>query len=357
LSHPGICTVYALEDIGEELFIVSEFVDGHTLREEIVGGDRPSPHMVARAAQELAAALAVAHERGVTHRDLKPENVMRGRDGRLKILDFGLATVSVSALPEKPPDPFSIHGELVGTPAYMTPEQLTGVRSDLRSDLFQLGMVLHEYAAGTHPFAAPTFMARTARVLEGAPDLLDAARPDLPAGVLHVVERCLRKSPSERFQSAGDLMGVLAADTLPPASRSAVWWRTHQLVVIALYFTACVVGWQIKERRHGASTVVFLALGVIATVGGVFRGHLAFTERFNRGSIHDERRRASPILLTTDLAIALLLGIDGGSMAMSKPLFAVLTFALGLGVALARVVLEPVTIASTFPEANIRARD
>jgi predicted Ser/Thr protein kinase len=354
LSHPGICTVYALEDIGGELFIASEFIDGPTLREEIQSGVQPSPAAVADAANELSQALRAAHAKGIVHRDLKPENVMRSQDGRLKILDFGLARL------EDPASGVSMATQvpgLFGTPAYMAPEQLTEHRADARSDLFSFGVVMHEYACGAHPFQAPTLVATTARVLEGSPDPLDARRPDLAPAVVAVIERCLRKTRADRFQSAGDVLAALASERPHARNRSAAWWRTHQLVIFALYIVSCVFAWQIKEWRHGLATVLFLALGACATVGGVFRGHLVFTERVNRASFDRERARALPILTGVDMLMAIALGIDAGLVAMAKPLFAVFTLALGLGLALARAVLEPVTTAATFPEGEVHARD
>ena len=206
-----------------------------------------------------------------------------------------------------------------------------------------------------HPFAAATPVARSARVLEGTPDPLERARPDLPAGLLGIVERCLRRSPADRFASAHDLLRSLD-DDVPPARRSAAWWRTHQLVITMMYFVACVFGWQIKEWQHGLSTVLFLALGVLATFGGLFRGHLVFTERFNRRLLDAERTRAAPMLLATDLLMAFVMGLDGGMVALIRPLVAVFTLALGLGIALARFVLEPVTAQATFPEGDLHAR-
>src|SRR5882757_1432763 len=140
LTHSGICTVYALEEIDGQLFIASELVDGHTLRVEMSRGDRPPVNAIEATARELAEALASAHANGITHRDFKPENVMRHADGRLKVLDFGLARFEraaggIAAGATMP-------GALLGTPAYMSPEQLNGQHADARSDVFALGVVL-----------------------------------------------------------------------------------------------------------------------------------------------------------------------------------------------------------------------
>ena len=160
MTHPGVCTVHALEEFDGQLFIVSEFVEGHTLRDEIGKGPLPDVNAITRTARELADALAAAHARGITHRDFKPENVMRDRSGRLKVLDFGLACaadagiVNAGALATMP-------GVLVGTPAYMAPEQLNGERADARADVFAYGVVVYEFACGTHPFNASTPLGRS----------------------------------------------------------------------------------------------------------------------------------------------------------------------------------------------------
>src|SRR5207247_1172829 len=142
LTHPAICTVYALEELDEGLFIATEFVDGHTLREDMSsGGPRPAGEVV-RTARELAGALAAAHAKGITHRDLKPENVMRTADGRLKILDFGLARIDTpDASPSAGRPLATLPGVLLGTPAYMAPEQLNGQPADARTDVFAYGVL------------------------------------------------------------------------------------------------------------------------------------------------------------------------------------------------------------------------
>ena len=145
LAHSGICTVYALEEIDGYLFIASELVDGQTLREEIVRDRQPSADAILATARELAEALASAHGKGITHRDFKPENVMRDRTGRLKVLDFGLArtTHALTPLSSSPAGALAtLPGLLVGTPAYMSPEQLNGQPADPRADVFAFGVVL-----------------------------------------------------------------------------------------------------------------------------------------------------------------------------------------------------------------------
>src|SRR5581483_8991215 len=198
LTHPGICAVYAFDEIDGALFIASEFVEGRTLRDEIASTGRPTPHEVLETARELAAALASAHAKGITHRDLKPENVMRTADGRLKIVDFGLARFDERVAGSgsgAPPPRVTEPGLLVGTPAYMAPEQLNGAPADARSDLFAFGVLMYEYASGVHPFDAPTPLAMAGRILEAAALPLERVRPDVPAQAAAVVDRCLRKSP------------------------------------------------------------------------------------------------------------------------------------------------------------------
>jgi predicted Ser/Thr protein kinase len=341
LTHPGICAVYALEEIDDELFIVTEFVDGATLREEIASGQRPTTTEIVRTAKEIASALAEAHARGVIHRDLKPENIMRTRDGRLKILDFGLARVENAAVTRT----FVTQpGLLIGTPAYMAPEQLNGGMVDVRADVFAFGAVLYEYICGVHPFAGATALATVARVLESEARPITERCPHVPAAIVDCVERCLRKAAVERFGSATDIVRALDHADVSIASRAgSTWWRIHQLVIMALYIGAASLGWQIKEWVKAPATVsLFIALGVGAAIGGVLRGHLVFTEQINRRNLSSERRRAAPAMLIVDVLMGMVLVADGVMLA-AWPLTAMLTMALGVGIAMAALVLEPAT--------------
>ncbi len=195
LTHPGICTVYALEEFDGELYIVTEFVEGHTLRDE-VRGKRPSLDGVVSTGRELAAALASAHAKGITHRDLKPENIMRLGDGRLKILDFGLARFDGDGGGSGPATSLT-SGALAGTPAYMAPEQIEGRHVSPATDVFAFGVLFYEWISGTHPFQAASSLATLARVMDSHPEPL-ATRAGVPRFVSEIVDRCLKKLPSER---------------------------------------------------------------------------------------------------------------------------------------------------------------
>ena len=329
LTHPGICTVYALDEIDGELAIASEFVDGITLREEMGSGPH-DPVEATATARDLAAALASAHARGIVHRDLKPENVMRTRDGRLKILDFGLAQIAQPTGAELRAAALTRTGVLLGTPAYMAPEQLRHELVDARADVFAFGVVMYEYACGVHPLRA---------------DRADA----IPGTLGEVVARCLREVPAERFGSAADIVDAL--DRAPAAPASVRWWRTHQLAVAGLYAAAAVLAWQIKEWREVPLTVAsFLALGAASTAGGVLRGHWVFTERMNRRRLDAERRRTRAATRLVDLFAGALLFADGVLIASVRALPAVAAFALALGIVLAALVLEPATTAAAFGE-------
>jgi tRNA A-37 threonylcarbamoyl transferase component Bud32 len=347
LTHPGICTIYALEESNYEVFIVAEYIDGHSLREEIASERRPTVAMVIESARELVDAMASAHAKGITHRDLKPENIMRTKEGRLKILDFGLALVDVSgdeALPR-----MTLEGTVAGTPGYMAPEQLKRGTIDARTDIFSFGVLMYEYATGVHPFDGETNIDRMARVLESEPRAVRELRPDLPELLAFAITRCLRKSPQERFASAADLLPALtAADAPAAASRALAWWRNHHLIMLALYFVASALAWQLKEWHHGFPDTGFVAVAVLSTIGGFFRGHLLFTERVNLRALRAELQRAEPITGVVDVFVAAVLAMVGWELASGRPLAGTLTIALGVGIALTRILMEPSTTRAAF---------
>ena len=169
LSHPGIATVYALEEIGDDLYLACEHVPGPTLRTLIESAPVPVTQVVDIAAQ-LARALATAHTQGVVHRDLKPENVVRTAAGVVKVLDFGLARMEGLT-----PAHLTEDGDAPGTPGYMAPEQIRGQEVDFRADLFSFGVLVYEITCGSNPFEAGTRTATIARILEVNPAPLSEA--------------------------------------------------------------------------------------------------------------------------------------------------------------------------------------
>jgi hypothetical protein len=167
-----------------------------------------------------------------------------------------------------------------------------------------------------------------------------------------VIARSLRKTPDERFGSAAELVGALRAIGEATADRPrTTWWRTHQCAIVALQIATAVFAWQIKEWRETPVTVaIFLALGTAATIGGVLRGHLVFTEWFNRAFLARERTRTNRAIRLLDLLASMLLFIDGVIIAGVGALPAVFALSGAIGLALASLVLEPATTAAAFGE-------
>jgi eukaryotic-like serine/threonine-protein kinase len=203
LNHPNIL---AIHDAGEN-YIVTELVDGESLRALIAEGPMASRNATAIAAQ-IADGLAAAHGAGIVHRDIKPENIMMTGDGRVKLLDFGLArlTTRSAAANETAALTKTAPGMVLGTAAYMAPEQVRAEEAGPATDIFSLGVVIHEMVSGRHPFAASSTADTMAAILRAdPPDAPAAAPPALTA----IIARCLEKQPARRFQSASDLAFAL----------------------------------------------------------------------------------------------------------------------------------------------------
>jgi hypothetical protein len=234
----------------------------------------------------------------------------------------------------------------------MAPEQLNGQPADARADVFSFGVVIYEYSCGVHPFGASTDLALLARVLESDARPLEERCPQLPAAIADVVARCLRKVPAERYASAGEILDVINRNLAARAPhRSMTWWRTHQLAVVCLYVIATTVAWYIKEAFvRPASLWLFIGLGIGAAFGGIVRSHLLFTEQMNHPRLVAEWRRTAHANIAVDLLMAAALFSDGLLIAPSRALWALLTMALALGIALASVLMEPATTAAAFGE-------
>jgi serine/threonine protein kinase/Flp pilus assembly protein TadD len=217
LNHPNIVTLFSVEDENGVRFLTMELVQGQSLTELVVPGGLPVTRLL-ELAIPLADALVAAHERGVVHRDLKPANVMVTSEGRVKVLDFGLAKLGELADVPSPNSaaptveaPVSTAGQLLGTAPYMAPEQIRGEQVDARTDLFALGIVLYELATGRRPFRGGSFGELSSAILRDPPEPLTASRSDLPAELAGLVHRCLQKAPRDRYSSAGEVVQALRA--------------------------------------------------------------------------------------------------------------------------------------------------
>ena len=216
LNHPNIVTIY---DISEERgvgYIAMEYIAGKPLDQIIAEGALPLEDAMKYAA-EIADALAAAHSAKIIHRDLKPANIVVTEDGRAKLLDFGLAKLSQPDVPGPDAETASLRtlsGTIMGTAAYMSPEQAEGRDLDARSDIFSFGLVLYEMLTGRRAFAGESWISTLAAILHKEPQPLRDFNSSIPFSLEQHVARCLRKDPNERFQSMADVRRALAGATL-----------------------------------------------------------------------------------------------------------------------------------------------
>jgi TolB-like protein/Flp pilus assembly protein TadD len=216
LDHPGIVGVYSVEEADGIHFLTMQLVEGQGLDRLIPASGLPVARIL-EIAMALAEALCAAHEKGIVHRDLKPANVMVTADGRVKVLDFGLAKLAAPgdgapADSEQSTEMRTREGTVMGTMPYMSPEQLQGRPLDHRTDIFSFGIVLYEMASGRRPFAGRSSAELASAILRDTPPALTTLRASMPAELIQVVTRCLEKDPGARFQSMRDVQGALRAE-------------------------------------------------------------------------------------------------------------------------------------------------
>jgi TolB-like protein/Tfp pilus assembly protein PilF len=222
LNHPNILAVYQMGTHEGTPYLVSELLEGETLREQIKSG-RLAVRKAIDYAVQIARGLAAAHEKGIVHRDLKPENLFVTKDGRVKILDFGLAKLMKSQ-PSSEPNASTLTegtepGVVMGTVGYMAPEQVRGQPADHRADIFAFGAILYEMLSGKRAFQKPTSPETMTAILNEDPPGISQVVPNVPPGLQRAVHRCLEKDPEQRFQSVSDL--AFALETQSDSERSA----------------------------------------------------------------------------------------------------------------------------------------
>ena len=327
LSHPGIATVYALEEIDGELLLASELVRGVTLRQTLAGGPPPRARTL-EILRQLAEALAAAHDQGIVHRDLKPENVLLTADGRVKVVDFGIAR---SVSPADGQVPLTLTGTALGTPGYMPPEQLRGDPVDARADVFAFGVIAYELVTGAAPLAG--------------------GDPLEPPALDTFVRRCLRVDRAQRFASGGDLLDALRQVTdgapgtpvRPLFVRTAWWWKFHQVAVATLTIINTVTLGVRKSYLGPSGSWIFLVVLVLATITTTLRLHMWFVSQVHPASLLPLRARVLRwIVLCESLLLATLLA-TGIALSGSHDATAAQFVVTALLLALSLIVIEPAT--------------
>src|SRR5262245_3234530 len=258
LNHPNILTVYDVGDHEGTPFIVAELLEGEELREQLNEGALPVRRSV-EYGRQIAAGLAAAHEKNIVHRDLKPENLFITRDGRVKILDFGLAKLKpsqVSCVDSQAPTQKKITdpGTVMGTVGYMSPEQVRGQEVDHRSDIFSFGVILYELLSGRRAFSGESVVEVMNAILKEEAPELGESNAKISRALDKIVRRCLEKRPERRFQTASDLGFALEALTTPSES---------QLSEARAGETPAQTNWLSREKLllAAASLLVVIALG------------------------------------------------------------------------------------------------
>jgi tetratricopeptide (TPR) repeat protein len=311
LNHPNIVTIHSVEEADGVRFFTMELVEGKTLAELTPEGGLPLKGFF-ELAVPLADALSAAHGKGVTHRDLKPTNVMITDEGRVKVLDFGLAKVT-----DKPPmetdtttDAVTGDGQVVGTVPYMSPEQLQGREIDFRSDVFSLGILLYEMLTGRRPFAGDSSADVISSILRDTPSTVSEVRSDLPRHLGRIIRHCLEKDPERRYQATKDIRndledlkrevdsGEVAAAMIPAAAPTEAA-RTYRTALVGRDVEHAELTALLEQAQNGQGSLV-----MIGGESGVGKTRLVwelYTEARERGFLaligHCYEMEGSPPLI------------------------------------------------------------
>ena len=265
LNHPNIAAIYGLEQIEGKRFLVLEFVEGDTLEQRIVKGPLPI-HETLEVGIQIAEGLEAAHEKGIIHRDLKPANVKVTPEGKVKILDFGLAralhdNVLSTDLSHSPTitSEMTRPGVILGTAAYMSPEQAQGKAVDKLADIWALGCVLYECIAGKRPFQGNSQISILMAIIQQLPAPLKTVRADAPPELERIVTRCMQKNPNSRYPSTAELRQALVtcqARLTALGQRSWLSRPWYMIPAVVLLLVLSIAGWRVYQRsarRYWAS--------------------------------------------------------------------------------------------------------
>lgn len=335
LNHPNIVAVYDFGTSAGGLYVVTELLEGETLRHRLAQGAVPSRKATDYAAQ-IASGLAAAHEKGIIHRDLKPDNIFITRDGRLKILDFGLAKL---ALPVSPDDHTVATeevktgaGMVMGTLGYMSPEQVRGGTVDHRSDLFSFGAILYEMLSGQRAFRGTSSADTISAILKEDPRELSGTGREISPALERIVRHCLEKNPAERFQSARDLafdlqslsgsttQAAAAAVAQREVTRSKARVLAVGLLGLIVLAGAFLAGWSLKPDSMPAFKQLTFRRGTVTSARFAPDGQTVIYSAAWEGALHPEvfsARTESVLSRALDIKDTELLGISSkGEMAL-----------------------------------------
>ena len=329
LNHPNILAVYQMGSYEGEPYMVTELLDGTSLREVMKRGPL-APRMATEVGQQIARGLAAAHDKGITHRDLKPENLFVTKDGRVKILDFGLAKLSQAARDEEE-EAATEAGVVMGTVGYMAPEQVRGETVDHRADIFAFGAILYEMLCGRRAFHKDNSAETLSAILHEDPISIAELSPSTPPGLQRVVDRCLEKNREQRFQSASDMAFALQAlsdsgSVRVVADSEKTKWRFRVTVAAAaLMVVTAGILWssqpspapkveavrQLTDDGEPKATTLQAAFGSLASDGS----HVYFNEK-QSGNWRIAQVSAAggqSARIETEVKIPILAGIEPGT--------------------------------------------
>ena len=341
LSHPSIATVYALEEMGDQLFIATEYLEGATLRAAIADSSLDTARVLS-IATDIAKALSYAHEHKIVHRDLKPENIILTISGAVKVVDFGLSQFVAEDRTR-----LTDTGTMMGTPPYMAPEQLQGKSTGPYTDQFAFGVLLYELMTGRHPFGSGSLAEIVAKVLyaEVEPAPMDER-------VWKVIKRAMQKDSGKRFESMSELLAALGPGPFPPDNYrnngTRAWWEIHQFVVALCYWGMLWPAWSVHRWTGRYGTLLFLGTLVIVIVGGFLRLNLGFTSRTYPSELNEQRANVAQWVRAADILFSVIMVATGLAIADEHTGWGALFISFGIGAALAFAIIEPATARAAF---------